>query len=183
MADLMSHPASTDSKIKINFGQLSETDIHEDRLDIHNKENGSWMFDITEEGQAGSLIYSFEEIKETLRYLDLDLTKTDWYEKVSADSRSIVSAKREPTSFHPPEDYLTEVSDDHLKDNLQLLPARVNGVKECMICGEGTYTDQESYCLFGLSPIQFHEYCFYNFIAAIQDILDGVEPVMVSKSI
>lgn len=175
-------PTSIDSNIQITFGQLLEKDLHNDRLDVHLHDDGDWMFNITEPQQAGELTYSLEEIKETLNYINLDLNQTDWYEQVTVDSTKIVHAHTKPNNFDRPTEYLSELSGDHLK-KAQLLPAKVNGIKDCIICGGDTTEEQDAFCLFGLSPIGFHEHCFYNFLATLQDVLDGIEPTILSKSI
>lgn len=182
-AYLEEQPTKIDSNIQINFGQLQEKDIHNDRLGLHLKDTGDWMFTITETNQNGGITYSLEEMKETLDYMNIDLSDRDWYSHVSVGSNTMIHAHTEPANFDHPNKYLSDLNVDKLKKKLQLLPARVNGIQECVICGEGTTNNEDAYSLFGLAPLEFHKHCFYNFIATVQDILDGITPTLVSKSI
>lgn len=179
-ANSLGKPPTNNHKIDVIFGQLVEKDLHDDRLDMHLKETGDWMFKITESNRQGGLVYSFEEIRETLNYMSVDLSETGWF---GTTNQQITYAQQEPTNIDRPTNYLGEIESDFLLNSIQLLPARVDGVKECLICGDDTKPEEDCYCLFGLAPIEFHEHCFYNFIATIQDILDGVEAAIVSKSI
>lgn len=181
--NLEEKPTSIDRTLQIEFGQLLEKDLHEDKLNVHLNDDGSWMFRLSSVHNEESTIYSFREIEDTLEHLSIDLSQTDWYSNNVVGSNKIISAHTEPDNFNKPTKYLSEIGTDFLMNESNMMPAKADDIDCCSVCGERTTKDQDAYCLFGQSRMKFHKHCFYNFIATLQDILDGIEATIVSKSI